>query len=202
MKRTAALIFTVCTVLGGAWAVSAQTNDVRSLPSPALTAFVSGKTFDSKINGYGWGEEDDVSSLSLEFIIMEPVTFAAEDIEGLAKGDTVTIGYDFYTVADVRKEGESVIMTPEDEWLTPVTFTPQEDGVYTAENEEGVLKTDSFSFPSHLASELVYVNAGGEELTAAELLHDLADGSLDTDGSRPEITFDENGYIIKADFSE
>ena len=202
MRKTAALILTVCVAAGAAFTVSAQTNEVRALPSPALTAFVSGKTFDSKINGYGWGEEDDVSSLSLDFIIMEPVTFAAGDIEGLEEGDTVTIGYEFYTVASVEKGENSVVMTPEEEWLTPVTFTANEAGSYTAENEEGVLKTESFSFPSRLADGLVYVNADGEQLTAADLLRELAEGSLDTDSSMPGITFDESGFITEINFSE
>lgn len=202
MKKAAGLICTVCVIMGAASVVSAETKQVKGLPSPSLSAFVSGKTFDSRINGYGWGEEDDAASLSLDFVILEPMTFAAADIEALAAGDTVSIGYEVYTAASVQNEANAVILTPEEEWLTPVTFTAGEDGVYTAENEEGALKTESFSFPAHLAAELVYVNAAGEQQTASELLHDLAEGSLDTDGSVPKITFDENGFISEINFSE
>ena len=176
--------------------------DVRSLPSPALVSVTAGKTFDGKIYGYGWGEEDDPSSLSLEFTVIEPIIYDAAEINSLSAGDVIIAGYDSYTVASVKQEEGTVVVTPEEEWYTPVIFRAGDDGTYVAENEEGVITSDSFSFSGKLAPELVYVNTEGEQLTAAELLKDISGGAIDTDSSVVKITFDENGYIVELDFGE
>ena len=133
---------------------------------------------------------------------MEPLTFAADEIEALSAGDAVNAGFELYTVASVEDADGSIKVTPEEEWLTPITFTKNDDGVYMLENEEGIMREDSFSFPGRLGSELVYVNSDGEQLTAAELLKGLVDGTIDTDFSIPKITFDEEGYIVELNFSE
>ena len=179
---------------------SAEAKDLKNLPSPALKSFVSGRTFDAKISGYGWGDEDDASSLSLDFTVVEPLTYAADEIESLSKGDLITAGYEVYTVDSVETEDGKVKITPEEMWLTPLVLTANEDGEYTAENEEGVLKGDSFSFQGSLSSELVYVNTEGEQLTALELLKDLTEERIDTDSSVIEITFDEDGCVVEVNF--
>ena len=201
-KQIVLLTIASALVLGAGLTASADTNTLRGLPSPALKALVANQTFSARIAGYGWGEEDDVSAISLDFTVVEPIVFAADEVEALAVGDSIIAGFEVYTVKSVEEAEEGIVMTPEEEWLTPVTFQPYENGGYTAEDENGVLNADSFSFPGRLGSELEYVNAEGEQLTAAELLKDLVEGSLDTDSSVPKITFDEEGYIVKLDFAE
>ena len=201
MKKAAAIICMIGMICGAGMTASAETKDLKSLPSPTLKSFVSGKTFDARITGYGWGEEDDVSSLGLDFTIVEPLTYAADEIETLSKGDLISAGYEVYTVGSVKTEDDQVKVTPKEPWLTPLVFTVNEDGVYIAENEEGVLRGDSFTFQGSLSSELVYVNAEGEKLTASELLRDLTKEALDTESAVVKITFDEDGCVAEVNFS-
>lgn len=178
--------------------------EVKSLQSPTLTSLVAGKTFDGKIVGYGWGEEDDPTSLSLDFTVVEPTLFDAAEVESLVDGDSIIAGYEIYTVksAEVVDDKGVIIITPKEEWLTPLTFTVQEDGTCIAENGEGLLRTDCFSFPGKVSADLVYINAEGESLSAAELMKDLSEEKIETYSDIANITFDENGYIVELDFSE
>ncbi len=198
-KKTAAAAIITCSLLAAGVTASA---DVRSLPSKTLASLVAGKTFEGKISGYGWGEEDDPSSLSIDFTVIEPLIYEAAEIDSLSAGDVIIAGYESYTVSSVEQAENAVVVNPEEEWLTPVTFTAGEDGNYIAGNDEGVIKYDSFSFSGKLGVDLVYVNAEGEQLTAAELLKDFTGEVIDTDNSVPKITFDENGYIVELDFTE
>lgn len=202
MKKTVALFCMSSMILGSASVASADMSVVRGMPSPALVSAFAGKTFDARITGYGWGEEDDASSLNLDFTIVEPLTYSAAEIEALEAGDNIIAGYEVYTVSAVEKEEGAIKVTPEEEWMAPLTFTANDAGAYTAENEEGVLRADTFSFPACLGEDLVYVNAEGEQLTAADLLKGFVDGSFDPDSCIPKITFDENGYVVELNLSE
>jgi len=198
-KKTIAAMIMTCIIFSAGVTASA---DVKSLPSGTLVSVVAGKTFDGKVSGYGWGEEDDPSSLNMDFTVVEPIHYKAAEIESLKAGDVIIAGFDAYTVASVQTDGSSVVVKPEEEWLTPVTFSAADDGTYTAENEEGMLKSDSFSFSGNLDPALVYVNTEGEELTEAELLRDISDEKIDTYSTAVKITFDENGFVVKLDFGE
>lgn len=199
MKKTFAMVCLVSCFLGTG--LQAAAADMKCLPSPSLTALVAGNTFDGRLTGYGWGEEDDPSSLSLDFTIVETCTFAADEVEALAAGDIINAGFNVYTVGSVEAENGSIKVIPEEEWLTPMTFTLGDEGVYTAETEEGIVRADIFSFAGNLRADLVYINAEGESLTKAKLLKDIVDGTLDVDNSVPQITFDENGFVIELNFS-
>ena len=199
MKKITTVI--ICSVLttGLSLPVSAE---VKCLPSQALKSLVAGKSFDGKISGYGWGEEDDPSSLSLDFTVLEPILFDADEIESLEAGDEIIIGYEVYTVDTAKAEGSNFVVTPKEEWLTPITFKADGDDIYGAENAEGTIKIDSFSFPGKLAADLVYINKEGNSLSAAELLKDLSEEAVDTFSDFPKITFDEDAYIVELNFSE
>ena len=208
MKKMTAVFCAVlaCAVAGGGFAASADETEapgsgkmVRSMPSPVLASMLAGKTFDARVTGYGWG--DDVDSISLDFTVTEPLTFSAEEIESLETGDIIDLGMDSCTVASVGNEGGTIKVVPEEDWLSPVTFTANENGGYTAEDENGMMTTDSFSFPSRLGADLVYVDAEGQSLTAEGLLDDLEESVLDVDEATPKITFDEAGYIVELNFS-
>ena len=195
-KKAAITTIIICSILEAGVSVSA---DVKSMPSPTLVSAVAGKTFEGKISGYGWGQEDDPASLSIDFTVVEPIIYEAAEIESLTAGDMIIAGYESYTVSSVEQDGKSIIVTPAEEWFTPITFTACDDGTYSAENEEGVLKSDSFSFAGRLRPDLVYVNGKGEQLTAAELLKDISGEVFDTYSTFVKITFDENGYIVELD---
>ena len=195
------IVLTVSLALAILTAGSPVSADVKSLPSPTLTSIVAGKVFDGKIAGYGWGEEDDPTSLSLDFTVVEPTLFAAAEIEALTEGDTIIAGYESYTVGAVEKEEGKIVITPKEDWLTPLTFTVNEDGTYAAAAGEEILQSDSFSFPGKLRPDLVYVNAKGESLSAAELLKDLSAEAIETYSEVASITFDEDGYVVELDFS-
>ena len=195
--KTAATAAILCAILAASVTASAN---VTSLPSKTLVSLTAGKTFDAKIAGYGWGEEDDPSSLSIDFTVIEPTSYAAADIESLAADDQIISGYESYTISSVKQDGSSIIVAPKEVWLTPLTFTPADDGSYTAETEDGMVMSDSFTFPGKLSPDLVYVNAEGEELTAAELLRDMSADSIDTSASTTKITFDENGLVTEINF--
>ena len=202
MKKAIAMVCMTGMIFGSVCVAHADEAVLHALPSASLKTFLAGKTFEARFAGYGWGEDDDVSSLSLDFTIVEPLTYAAEEIEALTEGDSIVAGYEWYTVASVEEADGAITVVPEEEWLTPITFTAAEDGSYAAETEDGALTGDSFSFPATLSDELVYVNAEGEELTAAELLQGLVEGSVDTDTSTVILTFDENAAVAEIDFSK
>ena len=66
----------------------------------------------------------------------------------------------------------------------------------------GAIPSFSFSFPGKVSADLVYINAEGESLSAAELMKDLSEEKIETYSDIANITFDQNGYIVELDFSE
>ena len=193
-----------CMLIAGSFAAFAQAAEektVRTLPAASLKPVIAGKTISARVAGYGWGEEDDVSSLNLDLTITDQASIAASDAESLAEGDELIIGYDVYTVKSVEQTDDGITVTPDDEWYSPVTLVKSDDGSYLAENEDGPLLVDSFSFQPQIAQEVAYINEAGEELAKEDLLKDLVDEALDTYSIVPVVTFDEDGYLTGIDFS-
>lgn len=172
---------------------------IQSMPSPGIASLIAGKTLDVRLTGYGWGET--VDSLSLDFTVTEPAIFPASDIEDIKEGEVISTGMEGYTVTSVEKTEDAVTVVPEEEWLTPITLTQNDDGNYQAENEEGVLMIDSFSFSARISADLAYINTEGDTLTAEELMQDLSEGMLDTDSIQPKAAFDEQGYLVELNFA-
>jgi hypothetical protein len=61
---------------------------------------------------------------------------------------------------------------------------------------------DSFSFSCRVRPDLVYINEEGDSLTAQDLMDALSEDAIDTSVEKPQMTFDEEGYLTQMDFSK
>ena len=202
----AALAFSM--VYGSTMAYAAQDETEASgenqmisslMPQPVLD-LIGGKTFQARVSGYGWGESAE--TLKFDITACEPMLFSAEAVESLKPGDSIDAGMDIYTVKTIQDKDDSMEITPEEMWLTLVVFRINEDGNYTAEDGNGILTVDSFSFSCRVRPDLVYINEEGDSLTAQDLMDALSEGAIDTSAEEPQMTFDEEGYLTQMDFSK
>ncbi len=219
MKKLIALLLTVSLALsplGGALAETALQDllggfldmlssvsigngkTVSPEPSPLLIQTVADKTFSARMNGYGWGGDEDAYSFSFKFC--EPAVFSAEEIEALKKGDTLVMGFESFTVAKLQKEDGQITVTPKESWLEVLTLRKTEDGAgYTAETGAGLLMLEVLSMDCVAGPEFVYRGAAGETLTAKELLNLLWSEAFDLSDEILEIGFDGAGMLLWAE---
>ncbi|HCI74562.1 MAG TPA: hypothetical protein DHV42_08520 [Lachnospiraceae bacterium] len=201
----AALSFSLLCTGSLAWAgqdeteAAAEEHVIHSLVPQSVIDLIGGKTFQARLSGYGWG--DSPETLKFDFTVREPMLFSADAIESLKPGDSIDAGMDVYTVKTVDSSEDSTKIIPEEVWLTPVVFTMNEEGTYTAEDGNGPLTVDSFSFSCRIKPDLVFVDAQGDTLTAQDLMDALSEDTVDTDTTTPQVTFDEEGDLTTIDFS-
>ncbi len=164
-------------------------------PSALLIQTVADKTFSARMNGYGWGGDEDSYSFSFKFC--EPALFSAEEIEALNKGDNLEIGFESYTVADVMAEGDVITIVPKQPWLKPLTLRKTADGAgYTAETGNGPLMLDVLSMDCGASPDFMYRGAAGETLTAKELMNMLWSEAFDPADEVLKIGFDCAGMLL------
>ena len=170
---------------------------IPDLPSETLVALLSGKTVEAENKGYGFG--DDINTATLDFTIVEPVTYKAEDIESLEAGNVLLTTNESYTVKSTEEKDGVITVTPDEEWLEPLTLTKTEKGTYIAETPEGPLTSDGISFTCRLNAAFEFVSSEGETMGGEELMNGLSEGTISLDFITLKLTFDENAVLTKVE---
>ncbi|MBQ8092769.1 MAG: hypothetical protein IJ242_04245 [Clostridia bacterium] len=197
MKKLVVLCLILCQML--IVSAFAETADpvvtVKPSPSALLVQLVGGKTMDAYLNGYGWG--GDIETYTFSFRIAEPVVYAAADVEQLAVGSVIVANYSDYKAVEIEKDGDTVVIKPEEEWQEPLKLSKTADGNgYNAETEGRILMQDAYQFECRVNPAFEFTAADGSKLAAEPLMDKLSEGEMSLDDSVLEVTFDNDARLL------
>lgn len=203
MKKLTAILFALILVLTAA---AACAKDVNPLPSETLKGLLAGKTFNARVSGYGFAEDENGNGYTdvwLSFTICERDRYTAEDIQSLEVGDKLILGIRSpYDVLDITTdEYNYVTLNDKTEWYENLVLYPEEDGTYVSANAtENPYWHDILSFEIEADDSMIFRDFSDPEAEEPtdRTLNDflkMVSEEVSFNEDNTEITFDENGHL-------